>query len=82
MHQSPFTRESELTPEAVTSRVRQQLADDCELGLATPRPDDELDRIAAHSVQVLWDESRIKTFLPVLAIRHARDAIRATSATS
>jgi hypothetical protein len=82
MHQSPFTRETELTPEAVTSSVRQQLAADRELGLMTPRPDDELDQIATLTVQALWDQSRIKTFLPVLAIRHARDTIRATSGTS
>jgi len=82
MHQSPFSREAELTPEAVASTVRHQLAADRDLGLMPPRPDDELDRIATLSVQALWDKSRIKTFLPVLAVRHARDAIRATSATS
>ncbi len=81
MHASPFSRESETTLETVTTRVRHQLDADCELGLFPAHADDELDRIAARSVESLWGTSRIKTFLPIFALRHARDEIRASTTT-
>ncbi|HVL23013.1 MAG TPA: hypothetical protein VM450_02965 [Thermomicrobiales bacterium] len=78
MQSSPFSRDTDMTLETITTRVRHQLDADCDAGLIAPRPGAELDRIAARSVASLWDSSRIKTYLPILALRHARNEIHAT----
>jgi hypothetical protein len=77
MQSSPFSRDTDMTLETITTRVRHQLDADCEVGLIAPRPSVELDRIAARSVAALWESSRIKTFLPIIALRQARDELRA-----
>ena len=79
MQSSPFSRDTEMTLESLTTRVRHQLDADCDAGLIAPRPGAELDQIAARSAASLWPSSRIKIFLPVLALRHARNEIRASA---
>ena len=61
------------TPEPIIAQVRRQLADDPALG--TPLAATLLDRVADRAVRDLW-ESRIKTFVPVLALREAREKLR------
>ncbi len=43
-----------------------------------PLADEEFDRVVIDTVQPLWAQSRIKTFLPVLAVRAARVQFQAT----
>ena len=61
------------TPEPIIARVRRQLADEAWTGLVSHGP--VLDRVADHAVRELWG-SRIKTFVPVLALRQAREMLR------
>ena len=61
------------TPEPIIAQVRRQLADDPALG--TPLEANLLDRVADRAVRELW-ESRVKTFVPVLALRQAREILR------
>jgi hypothetical protein len=82
MRTSPLSHDSDMTLESATTRVRHQLDADCEVGLFPAYPEAELDRIAARSVQSLWGTSRIKTFLPIFALRQARDEIRADTTTT
>ncbi len=72
--------QQDLTPEAIMERLRRQLEADCELGLFAPCTAAELDEVARASVQALWAESRIKTYVPILALRRARNAIGARPA--
>src|SRR5918998_3087624 len=60
------------TPEPIIAQVRRQLADDPALG--TPLEATLLDHVAERSVRELW-ESRVKTFVPVLALRQARELL-------
>jgi hypothetical protein len=57
------------TPEPIIAQVRRQLADDPMLD--TPLEPSLLDHVAERAVRELW-ESRVKTFVPVLALRQAR----------
>jgi len=57
------------TPEPIIAQVRRQLADDPVLD--TPLEPSLLDHVAERAVRELW-ESRVKTFVPVLALRQAR----------
>ena len=82
MQASPFAGHEETTVEALVSTVRRQLDADCELGLFSHCPPSKLDQIAAHSVESLWDRSRIKAFLPLLALRQAREELRSTAESS
>jgi hypothetical protein len=61
------------TPEPIIAQVRRQLADDDQLGTRVPLG--VLDRVADHAVRELWT-SRVKTFVPVLALRTAREILR------
>jgi hypothetical protein len=61
------------TPEPIIAQVRRQLADEAWTGLVSHGP--VLDRVADHAVRELWG-SRIKTFVPVLALRQAREMLR------
>jgi hypothetical protein len=61
------------TPEPIISQVRRQLADEMRHGGSIPCG--VLDRVADRAVRELWG-SRIKTFVPVLALRQARDMLR------
>ena len=61
------------TPEPIIAQVRRQLADDAEIGIRVPAG--VLDRVADHAVRELWS-SPIKTFVPVLALRTAREILR------
>ena len=61
------------TPEPVIAQVRRQLADESWSELISHGP--VLDRLADRAVRELWG-SRIKTFVPVLALRQAREMLR------
>jgi hypothetical protein len=60
------------TPEPIIAQVRRQLADDDAIGGRVPLG--VLDRVADHAVRELWS-SRVKTFVPVLALRTAREML-------
>ena len=70
---NPFA-EVPATPEPIIAQVRRQLADDD--GIAVRVTTGVLDRVADHAVRELWS-SRVKTFVPVLALRTAREILRA-----
>jgi hypothetical protein len=61
------------TPEPIIAQVRRQLADEAWPGMVSQGP--VLDRVADRAVRELWG-SRIKTFVPVLALRQAREMLR------
>jgi hypothetical protein len=61
------------TPEPVIAQVRRQLAADDRVGARVPTG--VLDRVADQAVRELWS-SRVKTFVPVLALREAREVLR------
>jgi hypothetical protein len=61
------------TPEPVIAQVRRQLADEAWSGLVSHGR--FLDRVADRAVRELWG-SRIKTFVPVLALRQAHEMLR------
>jgi hypothetical protein len=61
------------TPESIIVQVRRQLADDASR-VMTVEPT-VLNQVAERVVRELW-ESRIKTFVPVLALRQAREILR------
>jgi len=61
------------TPEPIIAQVRRQLADDDRVGARVPTG--VLDRVADQAVRELWS-SRVKTFVPVLALRSAREILR------
>jgi hypothetical protein len=67
----------QVSPESITTRLCQELQDDCERGLLPACERDEVDRVVQHTVQALWEHSTIKTFLPVLALRQAREQLQA-----
>lgn len=69
---TPFA-EMPLTPEPIIAQVRRQLADDDRVGARVPTG--VLDRVADQAVRELWS-SRVKTFVPVLALRTAREILR------
>jgi hypothetical protein len=73
---SPFASETNLSPETVRTTIRRQLEADTQLGLVQRCEPAQLESIIARSVDALWAESRIKIFLPVLALRHARDELQ------
>jgi len=60
------------TPEPIIAQVRRQLDDDARGG--APVPPGVLDRVADDAVRQLWP-SRVKTFVPVLALRTARERL-------
>ena len=61
------------TPEPIIAQVRRFLADDVPSGMTVETS--VLDAVADHAVRALWD-SRVKTFVPVLALRQAREDLR------
>jgi hypothetical protein len=69
---TPFAQ-TPSTPEPIIAQVRRQLADDDQVGARVPTG--VLDRVADHAVRELWS-SRVKTFVPVLALRTAREILR------
>lgn len=66
----------EVSATKVIEQVRRQLDEDSKIGMLSSHTDGDLDRIAARSVEILWARSRIKTFVAILALRQAREAIR------
>lgn len=60
------------TPEPIIAQVQRQLADDPRHGAMVSTT--VLDRLADRAVRELW-ESRVKTFVPVLALRQARELL-------
>src|SRR5688500_3403451 len=69
---TPFAQ-TPATPEPIIAQVRRQLADDDQVGARVPAG--VLDRVADQAVRELWS-SRVKTFVPVLALRTAREILR------
>jgi hypothetical protein len=69
---TPFA-EMPSTPEPIIAQVRRQLADDDRVGARVPTG--VLDRVADQVVRDLWS-SRVKVFVPVLALRTAREILR------
>ena len=69
---NPFA-EVPATPEPIIALVRRQLADEAWPALVSHGPD--LDRVAERAVRELWG-GRVKTFVPVLALRQAREMLR------
>ena len=61
------------TPEPIIAQVRRLLADDVPTGLTVEA--NVLDSVADHAVRELWS-SRVKTFVPVLALRQAREVLQ------
>jgi hypothetical protein len=68
---TPFA-EMPSTPEPIIAQVRRQLADDDWVGARVPTG--LLDRVADQAVRELWS-SRVKAFVPVLALRTARELL-------
>jgi hypothetical protein len=69
---NPFAQ-MPITPEPIIAQVRRQLADDAPLDSSVETA--LLDHVAERAVRELWG-SRVKTFVPVLALREARAALR------
>ena len=69
---TPFAQTSN-TPEPIIAQVRRQLADDAPPGGALETH--LLDSVAERAVRELWS-SRVKIFVPVLALRQAREVLR------
>ena len=69
---NPFARMPS-TPESIIAQMRRQLNDDASR-VMTVEPT-VLDQVAERAVRELWG-SRIKTFVPVLALRQAREILR------
>ena len=61
------------TPEPIIAQVRRQLAEDDSFRARVPSG--VLDRAADRAVRELWG-SRVKTFVPILALRQAREFLR------
>lgn len=70
METRKLVTETPTTPEATIARVRRQLKeDDSPHGMRVSA--EFLDGLADSAVRELWS-SRVKTFVPVLALRQAR----------
>jgi hypothetical protein len=61
------------TPEPIIAQVRRQLAEDDRFGVRVPSG--VLDRAADRAVRELWG-SPVKTFVPILALRQAREILQ------
>ena len=61
------------TPEPIIAQVRRQLVDDAREGMTLEA--NVLDYVADRAVRELWG-SRVKTFVPILALREAREILR------
>jgi hypothetical protein len=61
------------TPEPIIAQIRRQLADDVPPVLAGQTA--VLDRVAERAVLELWGRP-VKTFVPILALRQAREILR------
>jgi hypothetical protein len=61
------------TPEPIIAQVRRQLAEDDRFG--SQIPSGVIDRVADRAVRELWG-SRVKTFVPILALRQAQEILR------
>jgi hypothetical protein len=61
-------------PEAVVALVLDQLKRDCDDGRCPPG--ESVDRLVEAAVMELWD-APVKTFIPVLALRRARETLLA-----
>jgi hypothetical protein len=64
-----------LTATALATRVREQLESERTRGAFAGCADAVLDEAATRSVAGLWATSRIKTYLPILALRRAHELL-------
>ena len=62
-----------ISKQAVIARVRREAAEECEPDTCSIAP--MLDDCVASAVASVW-ESRVKAFVPLLALRHVRCCIR------
>ena len=69
---NPFAQ-MPLTPEPIIAQVRRQLM--AESGTDAPARSDLVDALVDRVVRELWS-SRVKTFVPILALRESRDRLR------
>ena len=69
---NPFAQ-TPLTPEPIIAQVRRQLM--AESGTDSPGRGDLVDGLVDRVVRELWS-SRVKTFVPILALRESRDLLR------
>jgi hypothetical protein len=76
MSLAPVIGHLHLSPEGVIAGVCRQLADDCTRGRVPSCSPEARARVAAETVDALWPTSRIKAFLPVLALRRARERLQ------
>lgn len=61
-----------VTPEIIIARLQRELrADPRQRAVAPAR----LDATIAQTVRELWDQSRVKTFVPLLAMRETRERL-------
>lgn len=76
MQNALLAEQSQLTPDAIKHRLRHQVETDVEQGLLPACADDALERVITSAVDTVWEASRIKIYVPVLALRRARDEMR------
>jgi hypothetical protein len=70
---STYLAEAPTEFEAIVKLVKREAAEECQPGHCPVAP--VLDRCVRDAVDELWD-SRIRTFVPLLALRHVRSCIR------
>ncbi len=73
MIDSPFAHSSH-DVESIVALVRREAEEECPPDACPIYP--ALDACARDAVSSLWWDSRIKTFVPLLALRHVRCCIR------
>lgn len=69
---NPFAQPP-LSPEPIIAQVRRQLLAD--VGMSSLTPSEVVDGMVDRVVRDLWN-SRVKTFVPVLALRESRELLR------
>jgi hypothetical protein len=79
MARSAGDHQPDISEYSVMQTVRRQIHTDQEIGLVARCDERTIERVVTESVHQMWTDSRIKTYLPVLALRRARDEIRATT---
>ena len=76
MEPTAQTAQDQLTLDSIMDGLCRQLDSDTQNGVIGRCNRDDMTRVVNDCVQSLWSESRIKTYIPVLALRRARDEIR------
>jgi phosphatidate phosphatase APP1 len=79
MTSSAHVGQPNISEHTVIETVRRQIHTDQEIGLVVDCDETVIERVVTEAVLEMWATSRIKTYLPVLALRRARDEIRVTA---